>query len=128
MFNGRYNSGGALIGGATVGSIESLSGLLGISGLVPPLSGSALSSLQSVSGGRTKSIFKYTHVSTNTQTNSNNPASTGTLEGVQRETVIGTSTTIQNTSNNNSSYSNTDDIFTKIDLKFEVRPGGPGSA
>ena len=123
LFNGRYNSGGALIGGATVGSIESLSGLLGISGLVPPLSGSALSSLQSVSGGRTKFIFKYTHVSTNTQTNSNNPASTGTLEGVQRETVIGTSTTIQNTSNNNSSYADITFLATSGNLYDQPTSG-----
>ena len=104
LFNGSYNSSGTLIGGKTVGTIEDVNALFGISGLIPPLTGSNLTALQQVSGGRTKFIFKYTFVSLNTQTNTSNPASTGTLEGTQDEITIGTSTTIQNTSNNNSSF------------------------
>lgn len=65
---------------------------------------SDLNALNAISGGRTKFIFKYTFVSVNTQTNASSPASTGTLTGVQAENIIGTSATIQNTSNNNSSF------------------------
>ncbi len=122
LFNGRYSS-SALIGGQTVGTVISLRSLIGGSGLFSPLTGSNLTALQQVSGGRTKFIYKYTHVSTNTQTNTSNPASTGTLEGVQRETVIGTSTTIQNTSNNNSSFADITFLTTSGNLYEEPNAG-----
>ena len=113
-FNQRY-VGTSLVGGKTVGTIEDFNALVGLSGsLLPPINSttvasgdypqSTLDGLNAVSGGRTKFIFKYTFVSVNTQTNTNNSASTGTLEGVQSEYTVGTSTTIQNTSNNNSSF------------------------
>lgn len=105
IFNARYDSSFNLIGGNTVGTIESAAQVLGIgTTLIAPVTGSTLTSLQGVSNGRTKFIFKHTFVSLNTQTNASNPASTGTLEGVQEETIIGTSATIQNTSNDNSSF------------------------
>jgi len=122
LFNGRYSS-GSLVGGQTVGTVISLRSLVGGTGLFSPLTGSNLTALQQVSGGRTKFIFKYTHVSTNTQTNTSNPASTGTLEGVQRETVIGTSTTIQNTSNNNSSFADITFLTTSGNLYEEPNAG-----
>ena len=104
LFNGRY-SGSQLIGGRAVGTQQDASILFNQQGLLfAPASGSTLAALQNVSGGRTKFIFKYTHVATDTQTDTSQPASTGTLEGIQRETIIGTSRTVQNTSNNNSSY------------------------
>jgi len=121
-FNGRY-SGSTLVGGETVGTIISLSSLIGQTGLFPPFTGSSLTAIQGVSGGRTKFIFKYTHVSTNTQTNTSNPASTGTLEGVQRETIIGTSTTIQNTSNNNSSFADITFLTTSGNLYEQPNAG-----
>jgi len=122
QFNGRY-SGSTLVGGETVGTIISLSSVVGQSGLFSPFTGSDLTAIQAVSGGRTKFIFKYTHVSTNTQTNTSNPASTGTLEGVQRETIIGTSTTIQNTSNNNSSFADITFLTTSGNLYEEPNAG-----
>ena len=113
-FNQRRNSSGTLLGGNNPGTIvdfnaEFLSGLL-----IPPINATTvaagdytqtqLNNLNAVSGGRTKFIFKWTFVSVNTQTISSNPASTGTLDGVQDETIVGTSKVIQNTSNNNSSF------------------------
>ena len=65
---------------------------------------SQLNALNAVSSGRTKFINKWTFVSVDTQTISSNPASTGTLDGVQDESTVGTSTVVQNTSNNNSSF------------------------
>lgn len=102
-FNQRY-SGSTVIGGETVGTIVDYNALFNSGNLFAPLTGSNLTALQQVSGGRTKFIFKYTFVSINNQRNPSNPASTGTLEGVQSEIIIGTSSTIQNTSNNNSSF------------------------
>lgn len=72
--------------------------------LFAPLSGSQLNSLKQVSGGRTKFVFKYSFVSIDNQRDTQLPASTGTLDGVQDEYTIGTSQIIQNTSNNNSSF------------------------
>ncbi len=121
LFNGRYSS-SSLIGGKTVGTIEDVNALFGISGLIAPLTGSQLAAAKQVSGGRTKFIFKYTFVSLNTQTNTSNPASTGTLDSVQDEMTIGTSTTIQNTSNNNSSFADITFLATSGNL-YEI----PGS-
>ena len=113
-YNGRYDNSGNLIGGKTVGTIEDYAVLFNNGNLIPPInsstvadgtySQSALNALNAISSGRTKFIFKNTFVSLNTQTNTSNPASTGTLEGVQTEFIVGTSATIQNTSNNNSSF------------------------
>ena len=111
-FNQRY-SGSTLVGGKTVGTIEDF--IADNSGeLYPPINAttvaagdypqSTLDGLNAVSSGRTKFIFKYTFVSVNTQTIGSNPASSGTLEGVQVEHTVGTSAVIQNTSNNNSSF------------------------
>jgi len=84
---------------------------------------SELNALNAVSNGRTKFIFKYTFVSVNTQTNTNNPASTGTLTGVQAENIIGTSSVIQNTSNNNSSFADITFLATSGNL-FETPSSG----
>jgi len=102
IFNATLDSSGNVTGGRTVGTIFDLANFAGITGLFEPSPYN--SALQQVSGGRTKFTFKYTFVSIDNQTNTSNPASTGTLEGTQEEIIIGTSTTIQNTSNNNSSF------------------------
>ena len=112
-FNQRFSSGGAFLGGKTVGTIDDF--VADNSGqLLPPInattvaagdySQSDLNALNAVSSGRTKFIFKYTFVSVNNQAVASNPASSGTLDGVQTEHIIGTDEVIQNTSNNNSSY------------------------
>ncbi len=111
-FNQRF-SGSSLVGGRTVGTIEDLIADTG-GELFPPINAttvaageypqSALDGLNAVSSSRTKFIFKYTFVSVNTQTITSNPASSGTLDGVQVEHTVGTSEVIQNTSNNNSSF------------------------
>lgn len=102
IFNATLDSSGNVTGGRTVGTIFDLANVAGISGLFSPYPYNT--ALQQISGGRTKFIYKYTFVSINNQTNTSNPASTGTLEALQEENIIGTSTTIQNTSNNNSSF------------------------
>ncbi len=102
--NGRFDSNFNLIGGRTVGTIQDFNADLNNGNLFPPATGSALSNLQQVSGGRTKFIFKHTFVSLDTQTNTNNPASTGTLEGTQEEIAISPTSTLTNNSNNNSSF------------------------
>ena len=84
---------------------------------------SELNALNAVSNGRTKFIFKYTFVSVNTQTNTSIPASTGTLTGVQAENIIGTSSVIQNTSNNNSSFADITFLATSGNL-FETPSSG----
>ena len=111
-FNQRF-SGSSFVGGKTVGTIEDFNALIG-GLLVPPInattvadgtySQSTLNGLNAISSGRTKFINKWTFVSVNNQVIPSNPASTGTLEGVQFEYTIGTSAVIQNTSNNNSSF------------------------
>ena len=112
-FNQRFSSGGAFLGGKTVGTIDDFVADFG-GELLPPINAttvaagdypqSSLNALNAVSSGRTKFIFKYTFVSVNNQAQPSNPASTGTLDGVQTEHIIGTDEVIQNTSNNNSSY------------------------
>jgi len=111
-FNQRF-SGSSLVGGRTVGTIQDFISDNG-GELAPPINAttvaagdypqSALDGLNAVSSGRTKFIFKYTFVSVDTQTIGSNPASSGTLAGVQTEHTVGTSKVIQNTSNNNSSF------------------------
>ena len=123
LFNGKYNNAGTLIGGQTVGTIVDINAEFGISGLDTPLTGSNLASLQQVSGGRTKFVFKHTFVSLNTQTNTSLPSSTGTLIGTQNEITIGTSTTIQNTSNNNSSIADITFLGTSGNLYEEPSAG-----
>ena len=114
-FNQRRNtSTGALLGGNNPGTIVDLNAEFFSGNLIPPINSttvaagtytqSQLNSLNAVSSGRTKFINKWTFVSVNTQTISTNPASTGTLDGVQDEMTIGTSLVVQNTSNNNSSF------------------------
>lgn len=129
-YNQRY-SGSTLVGGKTVGTIEDF--VAENSGqLLPPInattvaagdySQSILDGLLAISGGRTKFIFKNTFVSVDTQTITSNPASTGTLDGVQTEHIVGTSAVIQNTSNNNSSFADITFLATSGNL-FET----PGS-
>ena len=111
-FNQRF-SGSSLVGGRTVGTIQDLIADTG-GELFPPINAttvaagdypqSALDGLNAVSSSRTKFIFKYTFVSVDNQTITSNPASSGTLDGVQVEHTVGTSKVIQNTSNNNSSF------------------------
>ena len=100
--NQSYNSSTGRYQGRAVGTVESFFGSNNT--LLAPLSGSNLAALKQVSGGRTKFVFKYTFVSITNQHDTQLPASTGTLDGVQGEFTIGTSATIQNTSNNNSSF------------------------
>ena len=114
-FNQRRNtSTGALLGGNNPGTIVDLNAEFLSGNLIPPINSttvaagtytqSQLNALNALSSGRTKFINKWTFVSVNTQTISTNPASTGTLDGVQDETTVGTSLVVQNTSNNNSSF------------------------
>ena len=102
--NATINSSGVVTGGKTVGTIQDLNADFNNGNLFAPLTGSNLSNLQQVSGGRTKFIFKRTFVSLDTQTNTSNPASTGTLEGTQVEYAISPTSTLTNNSNNNSSF------------------------
>ena len=114
-FNQRRDSStGTLLGGNNPGTIDDLNADFFSGNLIPPINSttvaagtytqSQLNSLNAVSSGRTKFINKWTFVSVDTQTISTNPASTGTLDGVQDETTVGTSLVVQNTSNNNSSF------------------------
>ncbi len=113
-FNQRFSSTGTFLGGKTVGTIQDLAVDFNNGNLIPPINSttvaagdytqSTLNALNAVSSGRTKFIFKYTFVSTTNQAIPSNPASTGTLDGVQNEQIVGTSAVIQNTSNNNSSF------------------------
>ena len=113
-FNQRVSSDGTLLGGNNPGTIFDLNAEFFSGNLIPPInsttvaagtySQSTLDALNAVSSGRTKFINKWTFVSVDTQTITSNPASTGTLDGVQDESTVGTSTVIQNTSNNNSSF------------------------
>ena len=112
-FNQNFDSNGNLIGGRNPGEIldtiafanNQLTAPINASTVAEGIySQSTLDKLNAVSSGRTKFIFKYTFVSINNQTITSNPASTGTLEGVQIEHTIGTDEVIQNTSNNNSSF------------------------
>jgi len=110
----RDTSTGALLGGNNPGTIDDLNADFFSGNLIPPINSttvaagtytqSQLNALNALSSGRTKFINKWTFVSVNTQTISTNPASTGTLDGVQDEMTIGTSLVVQNTSNNNSSF------------------------
>ena len=131
-FNQRYSSGGAFLGGKTVGTIDDF--VADNSGqLLPPInattvaagdySQSDLNALNAVSSGRTKFIFKYTFVSVDNQAQPSNPASTGTLDGVQTEHIIGTDEVIQNTSNNNSSYADITFLATSGNL-FDIPSAG----
>jgi len=113
-FNQNFNSSGTFIGGRNPGTIFDFNADFNSGLLFAPINATTvaagtytqtqLNNLNAISSGRTKFIFKYTFVSVNNQVISSNPASTGTLDGVQNETTIGTSTVIQNTSNNNSSF------------------------
>ncbi len=130
-FNQRF-SGSSFVGGRTVGTIFDVNALIG-GGLFTPInattvaagtySQSDLNALNAVSSGRTKFINKWTFVSVNNQAVPSNPASTGTLEGVQYEYRIGTSTTIQNTSNNNSSFADITFLAVSGNL-FEIPSAG----
>ena len=119
--NLRYNSSTGRYQGNTVGTIVDFFNTGNT--LIPPLTGSALASLQQVSSGRTKFVYKYTFVALNTQRDTQLPASTGTLDGVQDEYIIGTSTTIQNTSNNNSSFADITFLATSGNL-YETPASG----
>tara|TARA_Y100000114_G_scaffold143269_1_gene150643 strand:+ start:2776 stop:4857 length:2082 start_codon:yes stop_codon:yes gene_type:complete len=131
-FNQRFSSNGTLLGGKTVGTIEDTISQLG-GQLIPPINSatvadgtytqSNLNSLNAVSNGRTKFIFKNTFLSVNNQIIPSNPASTGTLEGVQFEETVGTSAVIQNTSNNNSSFADITFLATSGNL-FEGTASG----
>lgn len=121
IFNAALDSSGNVTGGRTVGTIFDLANFVGISGLFSPLPYN--NALQQVSGGRTKFTFKYTFVSIDNQTNTSNPASTGTLEGTQEEVIIGTSATIQNTSNNNSSFADITFLATSGNLYEQPSSG-----
>ena len=131
IVNGNFDSNGNLQGGKTVGTIQDLAVQFNNGNLIPPINAQsvatypqiALTGLLGVSSGRTKFIFKSTFVALNTQTNSNNPASTGTLEGVQSEILVGTSSTIQNTSNNNSSFADITFLATSGNLFEEPNAG-----
>ena len=113
-YNQAYDSNGQYIGGRTVGTVEDLAAELNNGNLFAPINAETvaagtytqqdLNNLLAVSGGRTKFIYKYTFVSATNQAIPSNPASTGTLDGIQEEYTIGTSAVIQNTSNNNSSF------------------------
>lgn len=119
--NQSYNSSTGRYQGTAVGTINSFFDTNGT--LFPPLTGTALANLQQVSGGRTKFVFKYTFNSLTNQRDTQLPASTGTLDGVQTEYFIGTSTTLQNTSNNNSSFADITFLATSGNL-YETPASG----
>ena len=129
-FNQKFDNTG-FIGGRNPGEIFDLISTFG--GLVPPINSTTvadgtytqanLNALNAVSSGRTKFINKWTFVSSTNQAIPSNPASTGTLDGVQQETTIGTSTTIQNTSNNNSSFADITFLATSGNL-YETPDAG----
>ena len=121
-FNQRSDSTG-FVGGQPVGTIIDFNGQFNNGNLFPPLTGTALANLKQVSGGRTKFIFKWTHVITYNPVITGQPASTGTLEGVQQDNTIGTSTVVQNTSNNNSSYADITFLATSGNL-YETPDAG----
>ncbi len=121
IFNSSLDSSGNVTGGRAVGTIFDLATFAGVSGLLDPYPNNA--ALQQISSGRTKFIFKYTFVSIDNQTNTGNPASTGTLEGTQEEVIIGTSTTVQNTSNNNSSFADITFLSTSGNLYEQPSSG-----
>ncbi len=101
--------------------------------LIPPINSSTVADgtypqseldlLLAISGGRTKFVYKYTFLDLNTQKDPNQPASTGTLTGVQVEDTIGTSAVIQNTSNNNSSFADITFLATSGNL-YEIPSAG----
>tara|TARA_R100000773_G_scaffold10519_3_gene9772 strand:+ start:199 stop:2283 length:2085 start_codon:yes stop_codon:yes gene_type:complete len=113
-FNQRYDSNLNFLGGNNPGTIIDYMATFFNGQLLPPINATTvaagtytqtqLNNLNAISGGRTKFINKWTFVSVNNQVISSNPASTGTLDGVQYEQTIGTSAVIQNTSNDNSSF------------------------
>ena len=121
-FNQRSDSTG-FVGGQPVGTIVDFNGQFNNGNLFPPLTGTSLANLKQVSGGRTKFIFKWTHVITYNPVITDQPASTGTLEGVQQESTIGTSTVVQNTSNNNSSFADITFLATSGNL-YETPDAG----
>ena len=121
-FNQRSDSTG-FVGGQPVGTIIDFNGQFNNGNLFPPLTGTSLANLKQVSGGRTKFIFKWTHVITYNPVIPGQPASTGTLEGIQQENTIGTSTVIQNTSNNNSSFADITFLATSGNL-YETPSSG----
>ena len=109
VFNAALDSNGNIIGGKTVGTIEDFGNYA-----FPPInattvaagtySQSDLNSLNAISSGRTKFIFKWTFVDLDTQYDNTIPASTGTLDGTQYEYTISPNANLQNTTNNNSSF------------------------
>ena len=121
-FNQRFEN-GSFAGGNPVGTIVDFNGQFNNGALFAPLTGTNLANLKQVSGGRTKFIFKWTHVITYNPVIPGQPASTGTLEGIQQENTIGTSTVIQNTSNNNSSFADITFLATSGNL-YETPSSG----
>lgn len=119
--NQRYDSSTGRYTGTAVGTITDFFGLGNT--LLPPLSGSQLAAYKQISGGRTNFVYKYTFVSLDTQRDTQLPASTGTLDGQQIEYIVGTSTTIQNTSNNNSSFADITFLATSGNL-YETPASG----
>ena len=117
-FNARFDSNFNIIGGRTVGTVDTT-----FAALEPPLTGSALSSVLQVSGGRTLFTFKWTVTSLDNQTNTSNPATTGTLEGIQQEVTISNNSTLQNSSNNNSSFADITFLATSGTLYQEPSSG-----
>ena len=113
-FNQRFDSSFNLVGGNNPDTIIDYIATFLNGQLIPPINATTvaagtytqtqLNNLNAISGGRTKFISKWTFVSIDNQTILSNPASTGTLDGVQHEFLIGTSLVPQNTSNNNSSF------------------------
>lgn len=118
IFNANYDSNFNVIGGKAVGTIDT-----SFSSLTPPPTGSDLQNLLQVSGGRTVFVFKNTVTSVNNQTNTSNPASTGTLDGVQAEKLVSNNATTQNSSNNNSSFADITFLATSGTLYEEPSSG-----
>ena len=117
-FNGRYDSNFNLIGGRTVGTVDTT-----FASLNPPVTGSTLQNALQISNGRTLFTIKWTVTNLNTQINPNNPASTGTLEGVQQEVTVSDNSTLQNSSNNNSSFADITFLATSGTLYQEPSSG-----
>ncbi len=109
--NYKYDNSGNVIGGYTVGHI--IDGIAAI-GLVAPYNAASVSAglrtqsevnaWNAISSGRGKFVFKYVLGASSNQVNPSNPASTGTLTGLQYEWVQSLHANPASTSADNSSY------------------------
>ena len=88
LFNGKYDSGGNILGGFAINVVQDYIGGTNIPAgaalgyVAPP------DPILAAIGSSGSATYKYTTVSVDNQINPSNPASTGTLESLQTEYVI----------------------------------------